>query len=132
VTAAFEILHRIRGELLSQHSSQWSIVFDPQMLRVFFKTLDHPELRYVDLSDFELRCGAPVQMLDIQAPLSGDVFDAFFDFSFEMNYEHHSQFLWDWGISFSPSDLLRMLRFIADYPCVMTHRPGRRLLPASP
>jgi hypothetical protein len=132
ITAAFDALHEIRGERFSQHASQWSIVFDPKRLRAVFKTLEHPELRHVDLTDFELRCGAPVQMLDIQEQLSGDVFGSFFDFSFEMNYDHHAQFLWDWGIPFSPVDLLRMLEFITDYPCVMTHSPARRVVPAAP
>ena len=51
----------------------WSIVFDPENLRVYFRTKWHNEIRYVDFSKLDFSCGAPAQMLDIHEKLSGDV-----------------------------------------------------------
>ncbi|MCP4700162.1 MAG: linear amide C-N hydrolase [Gammaproteobacteria bacterium] len=51
--------------------TQWSIVRDMENRRIYFRTLNHPNIRFVNLSDFS---GATViQELDINADLTGDV-----------------------------------------------------------
>lgn len=127
VTYAFNVLEEIRGERFSHHSSQWSIVFDTNNLRAYFRTLKHPDLRYVDLMSFDLRCGLPEQMLDIQEELSGDVGDLFFDFSFDLNFEHMRQFMDNWGIIMTDTTMLWILRRFERYRCEHLHQPKQRL-----
>ncbi len=129
VAYAFDVLEEIRGERFSHHSSQWSVVFDTNNLRAYFRTLKHTDLRYVDLMSFDLHCGLPVQMLDIQEELSGDAGGAFFDYSFDLNYEHMRRFLDDWGITMQDSTLRWILRRFESYPCVRLHQPKHNLLP---
>ncbi len=121
---AFDTLEVIRGEDFSIHTSQWSIVFDTLNLRASFRTADAPEIRYVDLETFDLGCQSPVQMLDIQEPLSGDVGGNFFDFSYDINFEHTQGFMINWGIDISTATLHRMLRHFETFPCV-ARRPRR-------
>jgi len=121
---AFDTLEIIRGENYDIYTSQWSIVFDTLNLRAYFRTHNAPEIRYLDLESFDLGCGSPVQMLDLQAPLSGDVADAFFDFSYNINFEHTERFMNNWGIDISTHTLHSMLMHFESFPCV-TGRPRR-------
>lgn len=117
VAYAFDVLEEIRGERFSHHSSQWSIVFDTNSLRAHFRTLLHPDLRYVDLMSFDLSCSLPVQMLDIHEELNGDVGGEFFDYSFDLNYEHMRRFMDDWGINMPDSTVRWILHRFENYPC---------------
>ncbi len=121
---AFDTLEIIRGENFSIYTSQWSIVFDTLNLRAYFRTDANPEIRYVDLETFDLGCESPVQMLDIQEPLTGDVGDNFFDFSYDINFEHTQGFMTNWGIDISTETIHRMLRHFETFPCV-ARRPRR-------
>ncbi|MCD4748149.1 MAG: hypothetical protein K8R59_02140, partial [Thermoanaerobaculales bacterium] len=131
VAYAFDTLEIIRGEDFDIYTSQWSIVFDTLNLRAYFRTHDAPEIRYVDLETFDLGCDSPVQMLDIQAPLSGDVADDFFDFSYDINFEHTERFMINWGIDISTETLHRMLRHFESFPCAAARprRPAGRARP---
>ncbi len=93
-------------------------------LRASFRTADVPEIRHVDLENFDLGCQSPVRMLDIQEPLIGDVGDHFFDFSYDINFEHTRGFMDNWGIDISTYDLHRMLQHFETFPCV-ERRPRR-------
>jgi len=63
-------------------------------------------------------------MLDTQEPLSGDVGDNFFDFSYDINFEHTQGFMDNWSINISTGTLHRMLRHFETFPCV-ARRPRR-------
>ncbi len=65
--------------------TKWSIVYDLGRLRVYFRTHDSREIRYVDLKRFDLSCATPVRILDMNAPLSGDVSAKFADYTRERN-----------------------------------------------
>ncbi len=121
VNYAFDTLEIIAGENFSIHGSQWSIVFDTENLRAYFRTLDHPEIRYLDLADFTLGCGPPVQMLDIQELLSGDVAGEFFDFSYAIAFAHMESFMTAWGINIPPEGLHQVLQHFVSFPCVADH-----------
>jgi len=131
VPYAFDTLEAIRGEQFSIHTSQWSLVFDIGALRAHFRTHTHPERRHVDLLDFDLGCSAPVQMLDIQEPLDGDVAGHFFDYDHDLNLEHLRAFMIAWGISVSDQTLRQMVRHFESFPCLegQPRRPSGRLSP---
>jgi hypothetical protein len=65
--------------------TQWSIVYDTQNLRIYFRTLENEQVRYVDLSSFDFSCIMPVKVLDVNADLSGDVSNDFIDYTYEIN-----------------------------------------------
>jgi len=117
VAYAFDTLELIRGEDFSEHTSQWSIVFDTRNLRAWFRTHDHPVIRYLDLEDLELSCATPVQMLDIQEELSGDVAGALFEFDYDLNFEHMRWFMRVWGIDVSTAWLHQMCRHFESFSC---------------
>ena len=81
VAYAFETLDQV-----SQHTA-WSIVFDTENLRAHFRTSRNPQIRYVDFARLDFDCGTPVEMLDIHAPLTGDISDKLDRYSHEANLE---------------------------------------------
>jgi len=131
IAYAFETLRRIAGERFSIHWSQWSIVFDTANLRAYYRTLRHPDIRFVDLARFDPWCTGPVQMLDIHAGPAGDVADYFADYSHDVNLDHMRRFLLDWGIPFTEQALFWTVRHLESYPC-QRYRPPRRILARGP
>lgn len=53
--------------------TQWSIVYDIKEHRVYFRTRVARNIRYMNLNGLAFECISPVGVLDVNAPLSGDV-----------------------------------------------------------
>jgi choloylglycine hydrolase len=123
---ALDTLHTIRGERVSPYPSQWSLVFDIPARRAHFRTRRLPEVRTVGLRDFRLECGQPIQMLDIQADLSGDVAAEFVDFDSETNRAQMAAFFAVTGLDVSARELRAWTELLESYPCLRHRRPGGR------
>ena len=123
---AFETLHRVRGEQYTQHTSQWSIVFDTRNMRTWFRTARHRTIRYLDLYDFDLDCNAPVKMLDVQSDLTKWVSDDFKDFDYGDSFELYRNFCRDWGINASENDLHSIMSLFEGYQCT-TEKPKEEI-----
>ena len=82
VDFAFDILKNV-----SQPSTRWSIVYDQENLRVYFRTYSNEKIRYADLDALDFSCAAPVKVLDIGADVAGNVGDRFDDYSRQINLE---------------------------------------------
>lgn len=124
VTAAFDTLELVAGDI-----TQWSIVFDTGRLRAYFFTQSHLEIRYVDLTQLELRCARPSLMLDIHEPLSGDLSAHLFDLSYDTCYEHTEQYLITTGEldDETAAGLPLWIEQITSFPCERIRRGARRL-----
>lgn len=83
VEHAFEILDRVAQGAYTQ----WSIVYDLRDLEVHFKTRANRNQRSVKLRSFDFRCGAPLQMLDLEGKGAGDVTARFVGYTPEKNRE---------------------------------------------
>jgi len=81
VDYAFDILSNVAQ--VSQ--TKWSMVFDIESSRVYFKSLSNPKMRYFDLNSFDLSCASAVKILDINAEIEGDVTNKFQDYSQQIN-----------------------------------------------
>jgi choloylglycine hydrolase len=68
-----------------QSHTLWSIVYDIDKSRIYFKTDATPNIRYMDLTSFDFSCSTPVKILDMNAALSGDVTEDFVAYSKAMN-----------------------------------------------
>ena len=129
VEYAFETLHDIRSEAIYGYpnTTQWSLVFDTRRRRVYFKTYSHPGVKYFDVRDFNVSCQEPVQMLDIQTPLSGDVFPLFQDVTFEAACDHYRHFRESFrGENPSQDEIENEIRYYMSFPCKGLSNPPRR------
>ncbi len=65
--------------------TKWSIVYDIQNLRVYFRTFFNQQIRYIDLNALDFSCSTPVRILDMNTHLSGDVTNNFSDYTQQIN-----------------------------------------------
>jgi choloylglycine hydrolase len=80
VERAFTILDSVR-----QSNTRWSIVYDPVMGRIHYRTDQNRTPRWVDFSSFETGCVSPVKILDLNAEYEGDLAPYFTDYTTEAN-----------------------------------------------
>jgi penicillin V acylase-like amidase (Ntn superfamily) len=129
VEFAFEILHNIRSEHIYGYpnTTEWSLVFDTRRRRVFFKTYSHPGVKFFDLRDFNVSCREPVQMLEVQTPLSGNVFPFFQDVTFEAACDHYRHFKESFqGENPSQVEIENEISYYMNFPCQgLTSAPRR-------
>ncbi len=81
VNHAFDILSNVAQGLYTK----WSIVYDLKQYRIYFKTFSNPEKRYIDIKSFDFSCVTPVQVLDINVTLKGNMTNDFQDYTHEIN-----------------------------------------------
>lgn len=81
VDAAFDLLARVA----QGNFTQWSIVYDIGARRVFFRTQSNPAVREVNLSKLDFSCATPVQMIDVNTTLTGDITSRMSDYSVAAN-----------------------------------------------
>lgn len=67
-------------------STQWSIVYDLNALRVYYHTRQSPGMKVVDLSTFDLKCPAPVETVNMDIGSKGNISHLFQDYSKAANY----------------------------------------------
>jgi len=129
IAFAFDSLREIYRQQYRGYT-RWSIVFDTQNLRAYFRTQSNPEVRWVDLEAFDLRCGQPAMMLDINEQLSGDISDAFTPYDSDRNRIFMEAYYQRWAIPYEPQGLRWVQQHFDSYPCIQTRRsPGRRAIP---
>ncbi len=118
VAYAFETLEQVSGQTTRGSPTQWSIVFDTETMRVHWRTSQVPQERSVDFARLDLDCGTPAAVLDVHAPLSGDVSEALGTFTFRDNLRQTQRFLREWGnLAISPLEVEVLERGIASFPC---------------
>jgi penicillin V acylase-like amidase (Ntn superfamily) len=133
VAYAFETLKQASGQATGGAPTQWSIVFDTDGLHVHFVTSHNQEMRYLDFADLDFDCGPRAEMLDVHAPLSGDVHQALESYSFEDNLRHTLHFIDKWEGDFPPLLVEVLERGFQSFPCEQRAAPyqeeSKRLIP---
>lgn len=94
--------------------TKWSIAYDMQNLRIYFRTFANREIRHVAFDSLQFSCGTEVQVLDVNADLSGDMADDLVDYTREINRKLI-------GSTFGKTEFLQgvaeeVLDVIASYP----------------
>ncbi|HMG72217.1 MAG TPA: linear amide C-N hydrolase [Pyrinomonadaceae bacterium] len=110
VNYAFEILSNVA----QQDYTQWSIVYDQRRGKIYFRTLQSPQIKSIDTKAFDYSCGTTVKMFDINAKDSGDVTAKFTDYTRKANRDLIER-------SFNGTDVLKTLSaierfYVASYP----------------
>ena len=83
VDYAFELLSNVA----QKGYTQWSIVYDQKRGKIYFRTLQNAQIRFVDTRSFDYSCGAPVRMYDIHSKETGDITNKFVDYTRSANRE---------------------------------------------
>lgn len=65
--------------------TQWSIVYDLDDKRAYFRTRAHRDVRYLDLDALDFSCATPARVIDMNANYQGDVSKRLQDYSLDAN-----------------------------------------------
>ena len=109
---AFDVLDKVGGE-----ATLWSIVFDTQDLRVYFRTQSHRAIRYLSLNDFDLSCQRPDMMMDIHEKLEGNIAESMQVYSSDKNFEFLKKAIVRWDIQMSEEELQAIRTILDSYEC---------------
>ncbi len=81
VDAAFALLAQVsQGDY-----TQWSIVYDLDEKRAYFRTRTHRDVRYLDLDTLDFSCATPARVVDMNANYHGDVSKRLKNYSLDAN-----------------------------------------------
>jgi len=78
---AFEILAAVSGSM-----TRWSIVYDKQNMRIYFRTDGNSKIREINMKALDFSCKTPVKVLNLNNELTGDVTDRLIDYTADMNF----------------------------------------------
>ena len=84
---AFEILDEVSEEVTPDHFTRWNTVYDYAGGRVYFRTHDSRQVKYVDVRDLDYTCGSPRLFIDIHTKEPGRVNDRMVEYTAGLNRE---------------------------------------------
>ncbi|HUT20099.1 MAG TPA: metallophosphoesterase [Anaerolineae bacterium] len=113
VAYAFDVLARVGN----RRRTQWSIVYDLQGLRVYFRTRSNGRVRCLDLTALDFSCRTPVQMLDVNADLSGNVADDLQPYSHEAALAQLWSFVQEVGLEDTHAESEAYIAHLESYAC---------------
>jgi choloylglycine hydrolase len=116
---AFDTLWQADGDRRGGPSAQWSIVFDAEQRRIYYRTKRTPQIRTIDLDKIDFACDAPALMLDIHEDLSGEVSRQLDPYSHERSVEHFCQFFDEWGLDISRNRTERLVQHLEGFACAV-------------
>jgi hypothetical protein len=85
VSYVFSILEAVADKLSPPFVTRWRMAFDVHAMRLYWKTTENSQLRYVDLKDFDFSCRTAVEVLDINCSDIGNVRTAFVPYTVAFN-----------------------------------------------
>lgn len=95
-------------------ATQWSIVYDLQNMKIYFRTMASSEIKNISYVDLSFDCASAVKILDVDYSKAGEISSVMEDYTNEKNYEF-IKFAFD-NVDFlkgTPDDALRKR---AEYP----------------
>lgn len=99
------------GEVPIKGWTVWSIVYDTENMRIYWKPKGKSKIKYIDFSSFTFDADKPVLYFDINSKKDGDVGKLFSPYSFEKNREIVIKTYKDLDVRFSGSDFELFCRY---------------------
>ncbi len=112
VDMAFETLAMVGGD-----ATQWSIVFDIAERVVHYRSSRNEARRSIDLSKLDFDCGQPTGVLDVHAPLSGEISADFMPYDPEAGTAFTLRFLRESEIQIPEDQVRTLLETFESFPC---------------
>jgi penicillin V acylase-like amidase (Ntn superfamily) len=102
----------------SRPDTVWSFVFDPENLRVHYRTNHNPRIHFLDLSKLDFSCSTPVRLLDVHADVSDDISSELVSYTHAASFAHSTRFFSQYeGVNLSPFILDTLLWGLESFSC---------------
>lgn len=72
--------------------TEWSIIYDIENLKVYYKTFFNHKIRHFSLPSFDFSCKTPVKALDIHQNITGEASGFFMDYNMKLNKDFLNKF----------------------------------------
>lgn len=93
---AFDVL----ANVAQKDYTQWSIVYNQKKREIYFRSLQSPQIKKIDIKAFDYGCGGAVKIFDINSKTGGDISRKFADYTRQANRDLIER-------SFNGTDFLR-------------------------
>jgi len=97
--------------------TRWNIAYHVAKRAVWFRSRKSPGVKHFSLSSFDLGCQAPLLMLDMSAPLEGDVTSSFQPYDRALNARIFRAFCDGWGIEVTDESTVRLMDIFDGFDC---------------
>jgi choloylglycine hydrolase len=104
-------------EVVAAPHTRWSIVYDIAKREVWFGSVRSPNAKHLSLHTFDLSCGAPLLMLDVNAPLDGNVERFFTPYDHDVNLAVFRTLCDRYGINVSAEGAVELMRLFESFGC---------------
>lgn len=94
ISYAMNLLDRV-----SASHTKWSIIYDAQNQKIYYKTCDNRRICWFDFSDFNFDCRAPLRMVRVYNSFKGDIGDQFILYSREIQVDNYFRFAKEYGLN---------------------------------
>ena len=98
--------------------TRWNIVHGIKDREIWFRSDQSPTYKHLSFDSFDFSCEAPFLMLDINAPLEGEVDEHFVRYDATVSEELFTTFCTRWGIKVSEEGTAGLMRIINGSKCV--------------
>jgi hypothetical protein len=102
--------------LVSRPFTIWSLVFDNQELQVYFVSQRNQQMRQIDFKKLDFSSKTPVRMLDIHAPLAGDISDKLAPYSHQASLDQLKASFHTFAPGVPDNDIEALLKRFEDFP----------------
>jgi len=113
---AFNILLDVRNPN-NLAATRWSIVFDTNNFKIYYRSYDNQNIRWIDFKKLDFDCRTPVKMLEVHNDLSGDVTDSFIDYSHDLTLDLLLKSVKNFRPDIPPKQIKFLLQVVENFPC---------------
>jgi len=116
VNYAFRMLEALRPPK-NPEVTRWSIVFDTGNLEIHYRSYDNPNIRRIVFKELDFSCRKPAKMLNVHNKLSGDITEAFADYSHDLSLEFMLKAVLEQRPDFPEEQIAPLLGLMEGYRC---------------
>jgi hypothetical protein len=118
VEYAFETLTRV----VAAPHTKWSIVYDIAKREIWYGSVASPAAKHLCFRDMDFACDAPVLMLDVNAPLKGDVETFFTPYDHDVNLMVFRTLCERYDVDITEEDAIGLIRHLESFECAEPRR----------
>lgn len=104
-------------QVVAAPHTKWNIVYDIAKREVWFRSAESPNIKHLSLHAFDMSCDAPLLMLDVNAPLTGNVEQSFIPFDHDVNLAVFRTLCAVYDIKVSEKEAVDLMRLIESFEC---------------
>ncbi|MCA9437258.1 MAG: linear amide C-N hydrolase [Candidatus Omnitrophica bacterium] len=97
--------------------TKWSIVYDIGKREIWYGTVVSQPVKHISFENVDFSCDAPLKMLDVNAPLEGDVEESFIPYDSETNLKVLHTLCERYGMGISEDVASGVVRHIDSFEC---------------